>query len=120
MDTKYIYIENEGAYYRLRADSGLHSVEDVYWPTVGWVPYKGDRTKRYWYSDGGFVSEAEVFAATRAQDEAYAKRAADSIAAALRAIGGVKRAPVGIDRTKEAAGRAFQILAAPAKSKLPH
>jgi len=103
MPDEYKYIENDNAYFRMRLGTGLCCVDEV-WTPDGWKPYAGDRGKPY--LEGMQVAEADV--------PPFPKdlRAADLLAAALRAIGGRKR-PRMIDMTHKWAGKAFQILAAP-------
>jgi hypothetical protein len=111
---KYEYFDYDGAYFRKRAESGLYRVDDVYWLLDGWVRYTGDAHKRYCY--GYPITESDCFRAIQAQTRAAIGRAVDSVAVALRAIGGRKR-PRMIDMTEQNRGKAFQILAAPGKPK---
>jgi hypothetical protein len=115
----YEYFEYDNAHYRKRADSGLSAVDDVWFPSVGWTPYKGDKGKPF--LEGIRVPESEV--------PPFRKPAVEELARQIeerdRASG--KPAPVEpekpppdpsgpIERTG-VGSRAFQIIGAPPKSK---
>jgi hypothetical protein len=91
---EYIYIENDNAWFRMRAGTGLTCVDEV-WTPDGWKLYEGDRGKPY--LEGMQVKESDV--------PPFRKPVAPP-----------RR--IGIDRTAEWAGKSFQIISAPAKSKL--
>ena len=53
----YEYFENDNAWFRKRAGTGLVCVDDV-WTPYGWAPYTGDAQKPYFF--GSRITEAEV------------------------------------------------------------
>jgi hypothetical protein len=46
----YDYFENDGAYFRARANTGLAAVDDI-WMGDQWEPYKGDCARRYLFGN---------------------------------------------------------------------
>ncbi len=46
----YDYFENDGAYFRARANTGLAAVDDI-WMGDQWESYKGDCARRYLFGN---------------------------------------------------------------------
>jgi hypothetical protein len=95
MDYEYFHFDN--AFYRKRAHSGLFAVDDVWFPNLGWTPYKGDRQEKYMFGD-----RIEF---TRLPRRAVLESSQTTRESSL------------INLTGESKDRAFQILTAPVAQK---
>jgi hypothetical protein len=115
---EYEYFENDGAYFRARANTALACVDEV-WTADGWKPYAGDRGKPY--SFGNRVTEFEVQAHVLwlARHEAQRKATAKpEFAPGEPSMLGMTTARMWLAlQAGDALGRAFQIIGAPKSPK---